>query len=74
MVCTIHAYLPAKPSPLNCILQLSNSPTTLTEDDSNTDLNLNAENTSTPLEALLEKDEGDAAPVDVLFPEVALAR
>ncbi|KAJ6519035.1 Afadin and alpha-actinin-binding-domain-containing protein [Mycena sanguinolenta] len=70
----IHAYSPAKPSPLSRILQLSNSPATPTEGDSAADLDLSAGNTTTPLEALLEKDEGDAALVDALFPEVPLAR
>ncbi|KAF7370419.1 hypothetical protein MSAN_00673600 [Mycena sanguinolenta] len=66
---------PAKPSPLSRILQLGNSsPATPIEGDSAADLDPNVGNTTTPLEALLEKDGGDAALVDALFPEVPLAR
>ncbi|KAJ7255423.1 Afadin and alpha-actinin-binding-domain-containing protein [Mycena haematopus] len=68
----IHAYSPAKPSPLSRILLLGNSPATPTEGDS--DAVVDAGNTSTTLEALLEEDEGGAALVDALFPEVPLVR
>ncbi|KAJ6519067.1 hypothetical protein C8R45DRAFT_1065871 [Mycena sanguinolenta] len=46
----------------------------LNQGDSITDVNSNAGNKSTLLEALFEKNEGDAALVDALFPEVPLAR
>ncbi|KAF8216749.1 Afadin and alpha-actinin-binding-domain-containing protein [Mycena galopus ATCC 62051] len=68
----IHAYSPAKPSPLSRILLLGNSPATPIEGDSNADVD--AGNTSTPLEALLEGDEDGVALVDALFPEVPLVR
>ncbi|KAJ7117721.1 Afadin and alpha-actinin-binding-domain-containing protein [Mycena epipterygia] len=60
----VHAYSPAKPSPLSRILMLGNSPATpATPADCDS-----VGNVSTPLEALLEEDEG--AP---LFLEVAPA-
>ncbi|KAJ7504192.1 Afadin and alpha-actinin-binding-domain-containing protein [Mycena galericulata] len=62
----IHAYSPAKPSPLSRILMLANSPAT----PSDVDLDPDVGNTSTTLEALLEEDEGAPALVDALFPEV----
>ncbi|KAJ7656266.1 Afadin and alpha-actinin-binding-domain-containing protein [Mycena polygramma] len=65
----VHAYSPAKPSPLSRILMLGNSPATPADSDAG------AGDVSMPLEALLEEDEGDGAPlVDALFPEVPVAR
>ncbi|KAJ6514929.1 Afadin and alpha-actinin-binding-domain-containing protein, partial [Mycena vitilis] len=65
----VHAYSPAKPSPLSRILMLGNSPATPADSD------VGAADISMPLEALLEEDEGDGAPlVDALFPEVAVTR
>ncbi|KAJ7781898.1 Afadin and alpha-actinin-binding-domain-containing protein [Mycena maculata] len=61
----IHAYSPAKPSPLSRILMLANSPATPTDD---------AGNVSMPLEALLEEDESAPALADALFPEVPPVR
>ncbi|KAJ7140290.1 Afadin and alpha-actinin-binding-domain-containing protein [Mycena crocata] len=61
----IHAYSPAKPSPLSRILMLGNSPATPAED-----ADLDVGNISTPLEALLEEDESNPGLVDALFPEV----
>ncbi|KAJ7019801.1 Afadin and alpha-actinin-binding-domain-containing protein [Mycena alexandri] len=58
----IHAYSPAKPSPLSRILMLGNSPATPADSD--------AGNISTSLEALLEEDESGPALVDAMFPEV----
>ncbi|KAF7356416.1 Afadin-and alpha-actinin-binding protein B [Mycena venus] len=49
---------------------LGNSPATPNEGDPDGD----AGNTSTPLEALLEEDEGGAALVDALFPEMPAVR
>ncbi|KAJ7491933.1 Afadin and alpha-actinin-binding-domain-containing protein [Mycena latifolia] len=60
----VHAYSPAKPSPLSRILMLANSPATPAEGD------MEAGNVSLPLEALLEEDEG-AGLVDALFPEMS---
>ncbi|KAJ6527277.1 Afadin and alpha-actinin-binding-domain-containing protein [Mycena vulgaris] len=65
----IHAYSPAKPSPLSRILMLANSPATPA------DLaDAEAGNISLPLEVLLEEDEGGPGLVDALFPEVPLVR
>ncbi|KAJ7251347.1 Afadin and alpha-actinin-binding-domain-containing protein [Mycena rebaudengoi] len=61
----VHAYSPAKPSPLSRILMLANSPATPAEGDTE-----DVGNVSTPLEALLEEDEGAPQLVDALFPEV----
>ncbi|KAJ7180853.1 Afadin and alpha-actinin-binding-domain-containing protein [Mycena filopes] len=58
----IHAYSPAKPSPLSRILMLGNSPATPADSD--------AGNISTSLEALIEEDESGPALVDAMFPEV----
>ncbi|KAJ7809050.1 Afadin and alpha-actinin-binding-domain-containing protein [Mycena olivaceomarginata] len=54
----IHAYSPAKPSPLSRILMLSNSPATPTDGDFSS---ADTGETSTALEALLEADEGGPA-------------
>ncbi|KAJ7696433.1 Afadin and alpha-actinin-binding-domain-containing protein [Mycena rosella] len=62
----IHAYSPAKPSPLSRILMLANSPATPAELDTGAE----AGDVSLPLEALLEEDEGAPGLVDALFPEV----
>ncbi|KAJ6581800.1 Afadin and alpha-actinin-binding-domain-containing protein [Mycena capillaripes] len=64
----VHAYSPAKPSPLSRILMLGNSPMT----PADSDLGLEAGDISMPLEALLEEgeEEGAGALVDALFPEV----
>jgi hypothetical protein len=67
----IHAYSPAKPSPLSRILMLSNSPATPTDGDFSS---AGTGETSTALEALLEADEGGPALVDALFPEVPPVR
>ncbi|KAJ6619949.1 Afadin and alpha-actinin-binding-domain-containing protein [Mycena sp. CBHHK59/15] len=61
----VHAYSPAKPSPLSRILMLGNSPATPADGDSE-----DAGNVSTALEALLEEDEGGPRLVDALFPQV----
>ncbi|KAJ7931686.1 Afadin and alpha-actinin-binding-domain-containing protein [Mycena leptocephala] len=64
----IHAYSPAKPSPLSRILMLGNSPATPAGSDDDPDSDVG--NISMPLEALLEEDEGGMALVDALFPEM----
>lgn len=66
----IHAYSPAKPSPLSRILMLGNSPATPAGSDDDPDSDVG--NISMPLEALLEEDEGGMALVDALFPEMPL--
>ncbi|KAJ7224081.1 Afadin and alpha-actinin-binding-domain-containing protein [Mycena pura] len=66
----IHAYSPAKPSPLSRILMLSNSPATPGGNG-----NIVGGELSTPLGALPEENEEDGALTpDELFPAVPLAR